>query len=118
MRHKENCNLGYLPLLFLTALLQFCNPKSPESEENSVDSEFYTLEDFGSLRQYDVHMHLRKFFDTLFVEQARADNFGFINVSVYSSSGMPPEQQEDFSLKLVKNFPGTVAYATAFSLEN
>src|SRR5690606_23324775 len=46
------------------------------------------------------------------------DNFGLINLSVYSGSGTPPEQQEDFSLKLVEEFSGTVAYATAFSLEN
>src|SRR5690606_8013049 len=117
MRNKVTCTFGYLPLLFLLGLLQFCNPKSPESGENASE-EFYTMEDFGSVMKYDVHMHLRKDFDTLFIEQARANNFGFINVSVYSSSGIPPEQQEDFSVKLVEEFPGSVAYATAFSLEN
>lgn len=118
MKNNPTFNYSTLPLLILLGLMQCCSPRSPDSGGNTAEPEFYTMEDFGSLQKYDVHMHLRKDFDTLFIEQAREDNFGFINVSVYSSTGIPPEQQEEFSLKLVEEFPGTVAYATAFSLEN
>src|SRR5690606_34956149 len=50
--------------------------------------------------------------------QAKKDNFGLLNVSVYTQSGTPPEEQEAFSVSLLERFPGTVAFATAFSLEN
>src|SRR5690554_376569 len=108
MRIKRTFDYGYLPLLFLAGLMQHCNPKSPEYGENPTKTEFYTMEDYGAVKKYDVHVHLRRDFDTLFIEQAREDNFGLINLSVYSGSGTPPEQQEDFSLKLVEEFSGTV----------
>ncbi|MEX2592447.1 MAG: amidohydrolase family protein [Anditalea sp.] len=119
MRKPETLNYRYLPVFLILVLFQNCNPsKDSGSEKESPESGYYILEDFGSVKKYDVHVHLRKEFDTLFIEQAEEDNFGLLNVSVYTSSGTPPEEQEAFSVQLLKAFPDRIAYATAFSLEN
>ena len=108
-----------LPLLFLLVMFQNCNsPTKSGSEEKDPKLEYYTEDDFRSVKKYDVHVHLRKDFDTLFLEQAEDDNFGLLNVSVFSFSGTPPEEQEAFSVHLLDNFPDRIAYATAFSLDD
>lgn len=117
MQKLQSFILKYFPILFLLVLFQNCSsPQQTGPEEGQNEQEFYTEGDFTSVRKYDVHVHLRKDFDTLFLEQAKADNFGLVNLSVFSFSGIPPEQQEDFSVQLLNNFPGRIAFATAFSL--
>lgn len=86
--------------------------------KNPSAQEYYTLEDFNSIKKYDAHVHLRTDFDTLFIQQAAEDGFAFLNVSVYTSPNSSPEIQEDFSLKLINQFPDRVSYATTFSIEN
>ena len=106
-----------LPIICFLLLFQFCNPAT-QSRNEEEEASYYSVEDFASVPKYDVHVHLRKDFDTLFLEQAKEDNFGLINVSVFSFSGTPPEKQEEFSVHLLEEFPGRIAYVTAFSLEN
>lgn len=112
-------HLRYFLAMMLLVILQHCNPpRQSGPEEGKGEAGFYTQDDFVSVKKYDIHVHLRRDFDTLFLEQAEADNFGLLNVSVFSFSGTPPEQQEDFSVHLLENFPGRIAFATAFSLDN
>src|SRR5690606_15926380 len=119
MKLPPKCQFLYSLLFFVLFLFQYCNPvKSSEEKETKPHSEFFTLEDFETVKKYDVHVHLRKDFDTLFISQAEKDNFGLLNVSVYTQSGTPPEEQEAFSVSLLERFRGTIAFATAFSLEN
>ena len=119
MRISETFNYSYLPVILMLMLLQNCNPsKGSGSEEKKSEAEFYTLEDFGSVKKYDVHVPLRKEFDTLFIKQAEADNFGLLNLSVFTFNGTPPEKQEAFSFHLKEEFPERIDFATAFSLEN
>jgi predicted TIM-barrel fold metal-dependent hydrolase len=109
----------YIPVLFLMVLFQNCSsPRDSRSEIIGEESDFYTEDDFAEVKKHDVHVHLRKDFDTLFLEQAKEDNFGLLNVSVFTFSGTPPRQQEDFSVRLLQNYPGRIAFATAFSLDN
>lgn len=108
--------VAWLPVLIL---LQGCNPPNDTgSDEQMADPEYYTMEDFSSIKKYDVHVHLRKDFDTLFIDQAEEDNFGLLNLSVFTFSGTPPEDQEKFSVHLTEAFPERISFATAFSLHN
>lgn len=104
--------------LYLIVLFTFCqSPKNQENVAEHADDTYYSLEDFGHVKKFDTHFHLRSDFDTLFIKQAAKDNFGLLTVSVYSSPTRTPEDQENFSLKIKSEFPDVVSYATTFSLE-
>lgn len=55
--------------LYLIALFTFC--QSPQNQENvaeHTDDTYYSLEDFGHVKKFDTHFHLRSDFDTLFIK--------------------------------------------------
>jgi len=98
------------------ALFSHCN--SPKERAIPGESqEFYTMDDFPTLKKYDAHVHLWKEFDTLFMDQAFADNFGLVNVSVYSSPNRSPESQDNFSIQLMEKYTKDLAFISTFSLE-
>ncbi|WP_234364049.1 amidohydrolase family protein [Lunatibacter salilacus] len=99
----------------MTLLTQCDSPK--ETDDSSESKEFYTMEDFQAVKKYDAHVHLWKEFDTLFLDQALADNFALVNVSVYSSPTRSPESQDNFSLQLLDKYPKDLAFISTFSLE-
>lgn len=108
-------HLGVFPLILL---LLNCS-SSDERESDKEDSgEYYSLEDFGAVKKWDAHVHLRTDIDTVFINQAEEDNFRLFNVNVYSFSGVTIEEQQEYALQLVGSFPDRVGYATSFSLEN
>src|SRR5690606_19859855 len=110
MKITPKCQFPYFLLFLILFIFQYCNPaEKSEEKETKPHSEFFTLEDFEAVKKYDVHVHLRKDFDTLFISQAERDNFGLLNVSVYTQSGTSPEEQEDFSVSLLERFPGAIA---------
>lgn len=102
-------------LMTMTLYTQ-CNSPN-ESSSSGEKQEFYTMADFPTVKKYDAHVHLWKDFDTLFMDQALADNFALVNVSVYSSPNRTPKSQDDFSLKLIKKYPNDLAFISTFSLE-
>lgn len=63
-------------------------------------------------------MHIRTEEDTVFIKQAGEDNFRFLTLNVYKDGGTPVEEQQLFSVKMVKTYPGRIAWVSAFSLEN
>lgn len=109
----------YLCLLPFAGFLQQCTQVSNlQSETTDSDSAYYTIEDFKSLEKIDAHFHILEDADTIFVKQAEADNFRVLNLNVYKDKGKPIEEQQKFSIRMIKAFPGRVAWGTAFSLEN
>ncbi|MDO8994132.1 amidohydrolase family protein [Daejeonella sp.] len=106
-------------LLVLLLLIQSCtNVNSPKSESRDSIPEYYTAEDFQSVRKIDAHMHIQNYADTVFIEQAEEDNFRFLNLNVFKSGGKPIEEQQKFSAEMVQAFPGRNAWVTTFSLDN
>lgn len=104
-----------LSLMTMTLYTQCNSPKeSSSSDETQI---FYTMADFPTVKKYDAHVHLWKDFDTLFMDQALADNFALVNVSVYSSPNRTPKSQDDFSIKLIKKYSSDLAFISTFSLE-
>ena len=106
-------------LLILLLLLNSCtNVNSPDSRVQDSIPEYYTVEDFQSVRKIDAHMHIQNYGDTVFIRQAEADNFRFLNLNVFKSGGKPIEEQQKFSIEMVESFPGRNAWVTTFSLDN
>ena len=106
-------------LLVLLLLMQSCtNVNSPKSENRDSIPEYYTEKDFQSVSKIDAHMHIQNYADTVFINQAKEDNFRFLNLNVFKSGGKPIEEQQKFSAEMVKAFPGRNAWVTTFSLDN
>ena len=128
---KTNINLiamistgksNYLYLLGFAALLVLQNcSQATKSETGSINEspagEYYTMDDFKSVRKVDAHIHVRTG-NTDFIEQAIADNFHLLNIDVYKEGGPSVEEQRDLALLHMKAFPQHISYATTFSLEN
>ena len=80
--------------------------------------EYYTVDDFASLKKYDVHVHLNTN-ETSLVEQSEDDNLKLITINVDVASEFPTiDEQEDVAVKLSEKFPQTVNYASTFSVNN
>lgn len=106
-----------LALFILFLFSQNCSSTKKPGKGNS-EPEYYTLEDFRSVPKIDAHVHISTDIDTVFIKQAEEDNFRLLTLNVYTSSGMPIEEQQEFALKQIRAFPGRMAYATTFSLKN
>ena len=81
-------------------------------------ADYYTLDDYASVKKIDAHVHLTEDVDSAFVHQAEKDNFRLLNIDLYTTDGAPLEDQQDFALHEIKAFPRRVAFATAFSLKH
>jgi hypothetical protein len=76
----------------------------------------YAEKDFRSLKKIDAHIHIRTATDAI-SQQASADHFQMVNVSVaHSDSSL--RAQEKFTLYQMTAHPKQIRYITAFSMEN
>ncbi len=76
-------------------------------------SRYYSEGDFGDVKKYDVHVHIRTTSDAI-SDQAYDDNFKLINVSVgYSDSSL--RAQEEFIHRQITRHPKQISYLTAFT---
>ena len=74
----------YLFLISIAGFLQQCSQVSNLKSGNKLaGSTYYTLEDFKSLDKIDAHFHINSDADTIFVNQAKEDNFRILNLNVY-----------------------------------
>ncbi|WP_162417505.1 amidohydrolase family protein [Cyclobacterium roseum] len=118
MNKKTRISNLFVFSLCLVSLFTFGQTTpTPKKNNSSAEDIYYTLADFGRVEKIDAHVHLRTDFDTVFIRQAARDKFRLLNVSVYTSPNLTPEAQENFSLKLIGEFPNIVTYGTTFSLE-
>lgn len=106
-----------LASLFFIILFSNCGSTENEnkSETTSKDSteSYYTEADFGSIKKFNTHVHI-SVYDSLFIKQAEKDNFRFLTVNV--NSGTPVELQQQVAVRLIKDFPKNVFFASAFSV--
>jgi hypothetical protein len=109
-------SFSYWRLLPLVVLFYGCLGKGQEKKK--IEPKYYTVNDFESVEKIDAHFHIQTDADTVFLQQAKDDNFHLLTINVYKASGAPLEEQQKMSLKMVKAFPDRLAWATAFSLEN
>ena len=100
MKNKPS-GLSFLLLLFILS----CNQEV-----------YYTEADFAKVQKFDTHIHIYSKSSAV-SDQAAADNFRMVNVSV--DQGEPTlQQQEEFSHYQMQAHPGQIVYITAFDLEH
>lgn len=83
----------------------------------AADPSFYTPEDFVRVVKVDAHMHIHGPADHLMV-QAIADNFRILTIDVDYPDYPPIKTQERDAVSLRTRYPGRVAFATTFSVED
>jgi hypothetical protein len=89
-------------LILITCLVSACS------------SDYYTVDDFASVRKVDTHIHINSESPAL-AELARDDNFFLLTVNV--DAGTPIDDQQRYARIQVANSPKQVAYLTTFGME-
>jgi len=109
---------SFLIFLIVSVCLQQCSQaKKTGSETATRGGSYYSINDFVTVLKYDTHVHLNVE-DTTFIKQAKADNFRLLTVNVNPGYYPPIEEQRSIAIRLVKDYPNQLAYATTFSLDN
>ena len=115
---RKNNRLKYFVLLILPISLQYCSQiKSADSEKESPELTFYSIDDFKSVKKYDTHVHLYTMEES-FIKQAEADNFQLININGDFGEFPSIEDQQKLAVDLMHAFPKQTAYTTTISVKN
>lgn len=84
---------------------------------DAATEQHYRPEDFTRVVKIDAHMHVHGVADRL-MSQAAADNFRILTIDVDYPDYPPIREQQRDAVSLLKRYPGRVAFATTFSVEN
>lgn len=102
--------------VFAIALQACSSPSAPETKTSGDSAEFYTADDFKTIKKTDAHVHVNTL-DTSFIMQAKEDNFNLFTINWDDVNDPPPmENQQEYALSLRKNFADRLEYATAISI--
>ena len=116
---KPKINVNAFLLCFI--ILRFCFPFIALSQDRHLAEnkaqQYYTLNDFYSVKKFDTHIHLNTYQD-IFIKQAQRDNFCFLDIVDDRPFGLPMEGQQKIAIYDVKRFPKTMVFATTFSVKN
>jgi GH18 family chitinase/predicted TIM-barrel fold metal-dependent hydrolase len=81
------------------------------------ESKYYSLEDFKSVKKFDSHIHINTD-EAVFIDQAKEDNFQFLDIIDDRPFGLPMDQQQKFAMLHLKNFPDRMVVATTFTVKD
>lgn len=101
-------------LVLCAGLIASCHTGTSSKEGTADEISYYEMEDYDRVAKIDAHVHIRTA-DPAFMEQARADHFRLLTIVVDEEPGI--EQQREYALLAVKNFPDVVAFATTIAVD-
>jgi hypothetical protein len=78
---------------------------------------YYALADFGNVEKIDAHVHIHGTADR-FMQLAIRDNFRILTINVDYPDFPPIPEQQNAAVSLLQRYPGRVAFAGAFSVDN
>ena len=81
------------------------------------ERQYYSMEDFRSVKKFDIHIHINTEQD-FFIEQAKADNFQFLDIVDDRPFGLPMEEQQRIAMIHLNKFPKSMSVATTFSVKD
>jgi predicted TIM-barrel fold metal-dependent hydrolase len=91
------------------------NKSLPATEGRAAET-YYTLEDFKSVKKFDTHIHINTE-ETAFIDEAKADNFRFLDIVDDRPFGIPMAEQQRIAILHLKNFPDEMVFATTFPVK-
>ena len=104
-------------LLIIAAFMHVPVFKSAEDLVNPQEGRYYGIEDFEKVKKFDVHIHINTE-EAFFIEQAKADNFQFLDIVDDRPFGVPMDEQQKIAFRHLNNFSKDMAVATTFSVNN
>jgi hypothetical protein len=87
------------------------------SADGSIDARYYSLADFRRVEKIDAHVHIHGNADR-FMAQAVHDNFRILTINVDYPDFPSVAEQEHGAASLQQRYPGRVAFAATFSVQN
>lgn len=80
-------------------LLRLCFPFIALGQHltKNTAQQYYTLNDFYSVKKFDTHIHLNTYQD-FFIQQARKDNFCFLDIVDDRPIGLPMAGQQKIAI--------------------
>jgi predicted TIM-barrel fold metal-dependent hydrolase len=111
--------LIFFYLFVCCPLLENCTEvKKNSSVPVEGANDFYSMDDFFTVKKIDAHVHL--YTDKPdYAKQAAEDNFRLLTITLDDINEPPPmEVQQQFALQQIKTFPESVAYATTISVRH
>jgi hypothetical protein len=113
--------LERLPLaglwLLCTAAWSADRADSPAAPATGAKETYYSLADFAVTPKIDAHIHVHGRADRL-MRQAIQDNFSLLTINVDYPDFPPIADQQLAAVSLRQRYPGRVAFAATFSVEN
>lgn len=102
-----NCTPLFFILITLISLTQGCSLVS------RIKKDFYTLEDFSSIKKIDAHAHVQTTKHAL-MEQAKEDNFVLISLNCEVPGYPSIDSQQYYALQQMHAYPNEFYYLTTF----
>jgi predicted TIM-barrel fold metal-dependent hydrolase len=90
---------------------------SASKSKPKIAETYYTIQDFGLVKKFDVHIHINTH-ETVFIKQAKKDNFRFLDIVDDRPFGLPMVAQQTLAIQHLKNNPAEMAFATTFPVDN
>jgi predicted TIM-barrel fold metal-dependent hydrolase len=87
------------------------------SVEGAAGASYYSLPDFQQVGKIDAHVHIHGSADR-FMAQAIHDNFRILTINVDYPDFPSISEQQRAAVALRQRYPGLVAFAAAFSVQN
>jgi predicted TIM-barrel fold metal-dependent hydrolase len=87
------------------------------SADGATGTHYYSLADFQRVEKIDAHVHIHGEADR-FMAQASHDNFRILTINVDDPDFPPIPEQERAAVSLQHRYPGRVAFAATFSVQN
>ena len=98
-------------------VLAILSPWAIATGTGSAGKRYYSRDDFTHLEKIDAHVHIHGHADH-FMAQAIRDHMRILTINVdYPDFPPIPEQQRD-AVSLKERYPGRVAFAATFSIDN
>lgn len=86
-------------------------------QSKKITDTYYTLADFPSVKKFDIHTHINTT-DPTFINQAKKDNFKFLDIVDDRPFGLPMAEQQKIAIFDLGKFPQQMAFATTFKVKN
>ena len=83
----------------------------------ATDEHYYSLQDYGRVEKIDAHVHIHGRADR-FMAMAIHDNFRILTINVDYPDFPSVAEQEDAAASLQRRYPGRVAFAGTFTVQN
>ncbi|MDB5285865.1 MAG: hypothetical protein JWR05_814 [Mucilaginibacter sp.] len=113
---KKATGLFFLPVFLLAFTTTSVHKRTGVVKSKPAD-EYYSFEDFATVKKFDVHIHINTE-EPYFIEQAKKDNFNFLDIVDDRPFGLPMAEQQKIAILDLQKYPGLLNFATTFTVKD